>query len=456
MYAIVDIETTGSNAVSNHIIEVAVFIHDGTRVIESFETLVHPGRPIPSYITALTGIDDEAVTGAPYFDEIAPKLYAMLEGKVFIAHNVNFDFSFLKKEFGLVGMNFNNKRLCTVRLSKKIIPGLHSYSLGKLCDQLGIRIKNRHRAAGDAQATVKLFELLKSRDTNEFITLSLKKTSREAVLPPNLPREDFDHLPAKPGVYYFHDQKGKVIYVGKAIDLKKRVGSHFMGNSETRRKGTMVNNIYRISYQLCGNELLALLYEAYEIRRLWPQYNHAQKKISSAYGIYRYEDRNGYQRLGVNRVRRMQQPLKTFRLLSEARNYIESKTIEYSLCPKLCGLHISNDACFDYPHRCDGACVKEVSAEEYNMRFEMTVDSFIEPESTFAIIGKGREAHERSVVLVENGRYCGFTYIHKDKEINDLEELKNTLSCYTDTIDTLKLIDSYLATDPADEILVFE
>jgi DNA polymerase-3 subunit epsilon len=456
MYAIVDIETTGGNAVSNRIIEVAVYIHDGSKVIDSYETLVHPGRPIPSYISALTGIDDETVTGAPYFDEIAPKLYEMLQDKVFIAHNVNFDFSFIKKEFDLLGMNFNNKRLCTVRLSKKLIPGMNSYSLGKLCAQVGIKINNRHRAAGDAQATVKLFELLKSKDTNDFIGLSLKKTSREALLPPNLPREDFEQLPAKPGVYYFHDQKGKVIYVGKAIDLKKRVASHFTGNSETRRKGMMVSSIHRISYQLCGNELLALLYEAHEIKRLWPEYNHAQKKISAVYGIYRYEDRNGYQRMGVNRVQKMQQPLKTFRLLSEARNYIESKSIEYSLCPKLCGLHVSNEACFDYPHRCDGACVKEVEADEYNLRFEMAVDSFIDPESTFAIIGKGRELHERSVVLVEKGQYRGFTYMHKDKEINDIEELKNSLSGYTDTIDTLKLIDTYLATEPADEIFVFE
>lgn len=455
MYAIVDIETTGGNASHSRIIEIAVFIHNGIEVTDTYETLVNPQEPIPSHITALTGIDDSMVTQAPAFEEIAEELYKLLENKVFIAHNVNFDFSFLKHEFSIAGYTYAAKRLCTVRLSKKLIPGMTSYSLGRLCDQVGILLQNRHRAAGDAQATVKLFELLKSIDHHDFIGLSLKKTSREAVLPPNLPKEEFDQLPAKPGVYYFHDQKGKVIYVGKAVDLKKRVTSHFMSNSETRRKDNMVNSIYHISWQLCGNELLALLYEAYEIKRLWPEYNQAQKRIIATYGIYDYEDQNGYRRLGINRVRKMQQPLKTFRLVSEARNYIEAKVREFGLCPKLSGLHISNGACFDHPHWCDGACVKEVRAGDYNLRFNEAVASFSEPESTFAILGKGREHHERSVVLVENGKYKGFGYIDKDIAVSRAEELKDYLGYYTDSVDTMRIIDTYLAGDRTEEVVVF-
>lgn len=455
MYAIVDIETTGGNANHSRIIEVAVYIHNGMEVTDTYQTLVHPGCSIPSYITALTGIHDGMLSDAPSFGDIAEELYLLLENKVFIAHNVNFDFSFLKNEFAMAGYTYAAKRLCTVRLSKKLVPGMGSYSLGRLCDQLGVSIKNRHRAAGDAEATVKLFELLKSIDHNDFIGHSLKKISREAVLPPNLPREEFDQLPAKPGVYYFHDQKGKVIYVGKAVDLKKRVSSHFMSNSETRRKDNMVNSIYHISWQLCGNELLALLYEAYEIKRLWPQYNHAQKRIAAAFGIYVYEDRNGYKRLGINRVRKMQQPLKTFRLISEARNYIDAKVREFGLCAKLSGLHISNAACFDHPRRCDGACIKAVAPGDYNARFDEAVASFTEPDSTFAILGKGREYHERSVVLVENGKYQGFGYIDRDLAISRADELKDHLGYYTDSVDTMKIIDTYLSGAKEEEVIVF-
>lgn len=454
MYAIVDIETTGGNAVSGRITEVAVFVHDGTKVIEKFETLVNPGRVIPRYITALTGISHDMVAGAPSFEEIAEKLHSLLEGKVFIAHNVNFDFSFLKNEFEMAGKPFTNKRLCTVRLSKKIIPGLPTYSLGRLCDQVGIDIENRHRAGGDAAATVKLFEMLLARDKDNFIGVSLKKNSREAVLPPHLPKEDFESLPNKPGVYYFHDQKGRVIYVGKAVDLKKRVAGHFTGNSETRRKDNMISSIYRISYQLCGNDLLALLYEAYEIKRLWPEYNSAQKRVSKEYGIYQYEDQNGYMRLGVNQVRKMQQPLKSFRLVSEARMFIESKAEEYKLCPRLAGLHITNDACFDYPHKCDGACVKKVSKAKYNRRFKKALASLDADAFTFAVVGEGRGEHERSVVLVEKGMYRGFGYIEKEKQLTDLEAIKENLGFYTDGIDAVKLIDSYLV-NANDEVVVF-
>ena len=456
MYAIVDIETTGGNASYSRIIEVAVFIHNGIEVTDTYETLINPQASIPSYITALTGIDDDMVMHAPAFEDIAGELFKLLEGNVFIAHNVNFDFSFLKSEFEKAGLTYAAKRLCTVRLSKKLIPGKSSYSLGRLCGQVGITIESRHRAAGDAKATVKLFEMLKSIDHNDFIGLSLKKTSREAVLPPNLPKEDFDRLPAKPGVYYFHDQKGKVIYVGKAVDMKKRVASHFIGNSETRRKDNMVNNIYHISFQLCGNELLALLYESYEIKRLWPEYNQAQKRIAAVFGIYDYEDRNGYRRLGINRVRKMQQPLKTFRLMSEARNYIEAKVREYGLCAKLSGLQTSNAACYDHPHKCDGACVQKVSREDYNKRFDEAIASFNEPESTYAILGKGREHHERSVVLVENGQYKGFGYIDKNIPISRAEELKDFLGYYTDSVDTIKIIDTYLAGKRQDEVVVFQ
>src|SRR3990170_6640714 len=175
MYAIVDIETTGGYAANHRITEVAIYHHDGMQITGSFHTLINPERNIPYYITGLTGITSEMVMDAPAFKEVAEEIFKRLEGKIFVAHNAHFDYSFLKKEFEEVGISWQSKKLCTVRLSRKIIPGLRSYSLGSLAESLGIQIANRHRAGGDAAATVKVFDQLLQRDCDNHILKALKK-----------------------------------------------------------------------------------------------------------------------------------------------------------------------------------------------------------------------------------------------------------------------------------------
>ncbi len=183
--------------------------------MEKYETLINPGQPIPRYIQAMTGITDQMVENAPRFEEVAENIFEVLQNKIFIAHNVNFDYSFVKAHLKEAGFEFNVKKLCTVRMSRKIFPGFPSYSLGNLCHSLGITINDRHRAGGDTEATVKVFKLLLENDREQFIEKSLLRNSKEQVLPPNVPKEHFDQLPYTPGVYYFHNEKGKIIYVGR-------------------------------------------------------------------------------------------------------------------------------------------------------------------------------------------------------------------------------------------------
>ena len=288
MYAIVDIETTGGYAANHRITEIAIYHHDGLQITGEYHTLINPGRSIPYYITGLTGITTEMVLDSPQFCEVAREILDQLTGKVFVAHNAHFDYAFLKREFELAGYNWNSKKLCTVRLSRKILPGLRSYSLGSLCDSLGIMITNRHRAGGDASATAKVFDLLLRRDNDSYIAKTLKKNSGETILPPNLPKEEFERLPAKPGVYYFHNARGQVIYVGKAINIKKRIAGHFTGDAREWSRSKIRNEIHHITYELTGNELIALILESQEIRRLWPKYNQAQKHRVEEWGIYDY------------------------------------------------------------------------------------------------------------------------------------------------------------------------
>ncbi|HEY9006899.1 exonuclease domain-containing protein [Ohtaekwangia sp.] len=456
MYAIVDIETTGGYAANHRITEIAVYLHDGIQITDTYHTLINPGRNIPFYITGLTGITTEMVLDAPTFEEIAETVFNLIDGKVFVAHNAHFDYSFLKREFELAGINWQSKKLCTVRLSRKIIPGLRSYSLGTLSESLGIQISNRHRAHGDAHATVKIFDQLLRRDRDNYIAKALKKNSGETILPPNLPKEEFDKLPAQPGVYYFHNARGQVIYVGKAINIKKRIAGHFTGDAREWSRSKIRNEIHHISYELTGNELIALILESQEIRRLWPKYNQAQKYKVEEWGIFEYEDRNGYLRFSVNMVTRGSQPLIRFSTKGDAWNFLWEKVREFDLCPKLCGLQLAKGLCFNYQTgECHGACEGVETVKRYNKRIYKAIDTFKVAGNSAAIIGRGRNTEEQSVVLVDKGTYYGFGYIGKDVSIVDFESARSYVRSSTETPTVQNLINSYLTNPRGTEVVVF-
>ncbi len=455
MFTVVDIETTGGTASSHKIIEVAVVTLNEGKIMNQYSTLVNPQKLIPPFITSLTGITNEMVEDAPTFSEIADAILDITEGKVFVAHNVNFDYSFLKQEFNTLGLKFDRKKLCTVRLSKKIYPGYKSYGLGSLTNRLGIEIDGRHRALGDAIATAKVLELLIKNDRDGFIDYSLKKTSREATLPANLPKDVFEKLPEKTGVYYFHDQKGKVVYVGKAKNIKSRIIGHFTGESSNGKR-LFHETIYDISYELTGNELIALLLESREIKRLWPEYNRSQKFTSANHGLFHYTDREGYQRFTVSKIQPGAKAITNFRIFQEGRNFLYDWIKKFKLCPKLCGLQKSVGECFDYKlGSCDGACKREILADYYNKRVELALSSLEEEKKTYAIVGNGRESNERSVVLVENGIYLGHGFADYDLPAHSFEELKDQITSFSDNHDIQKILNMHLKNAKADEVIYF-
>ena len=456
MYAIVDIETTGGYAENHRITEIAIYHHDGLSITNTYHTLINPERNIPYYITGLTGITGEMVGVAPTFSAVAKDIHQLLEGKVFVAHNAHFDYSFLKKEFEQVGINWNSKKLCTVRLTRKIIPGLRSYSLGSIAQSLGIEIQNRHRADGDASATVKVFDQLLHRDNEGHIAKALKRNSGETILPPNLSKDAFDKLPAKCGVYYFHDARGNVIYVGKAINIKKRIAGHFTGDAREWSRSKIRNEIHNISYELTGNELIALILESQEIRRLWPKYNQAQKWKVEEWGIFDYEDRNGYRRFSVNVVTRGSRPLIRFTSKGDAWNFLWSKVREFDLCPKLSGLQLAKGLCFDYQTgECCGACMGVETSKKYNKKTDNAIDAFRGSSNSVAIIGKGRSNDEQSLVLVEQGCYFGFGFFDSQASIRDLESARTYVKKSVETPTVQNLINSYLMNPRGSQVVVF-
>lgn len=430
MYAIVDIETTGSYASANGITEVAIHVFDGNKVVQKFESLINPGQPIPRYIQSFTGITDEMVAGAPHFEAVAPKIFSLLNENIFIAHNVNFDYSFLKSHLLRAGHDLKSKKLCTVRLSRKIFPGFPSYSLGNLCRSLEITINNRHRAGGDAEATVSVFSKLLENDKDDFISKSLLRNSKEQSLPPNVPKRHFDLLPTTPGVYYFHDVKGKIIYVGKAINIRNRVNSHFTNNSESRQKQNFITHIHSISFKSCATELMASILESVEIKKYWPRFNYSQKHWEDVFGIYTYEDRNGYLRLAIEKNKKNLKPVHTFHHLSEGYSWLRDVVNVHGLCPKLCCLERGNNPCTGIENNtCKGACIKKESKSAYNKRVKKAIAE-MKDERSYVIIDRGLEETEQSCILVDNGKFFGMGYLPVSYTPVNIEDIKEHLMAY--------------------------
>lgn len=454
MYAIVDIETTGGYAAANSITEISIHLHDGNSVTETFETLINPGQPIPYYIQSMTGITDKMVAKAPRFEEVAQKIYELLHDRIFIAHNVNFDYSFIKGHLKEAGLELNIKKLCTVRLSRKIFPGLQSYSLGKLCDTLGITINDRHRAGGDTAATVKVFELLLKNDKEQHITKSLQRNSKESILPPNVPKQHFEQLPYTPGVYFFHNEKGKVVYVGKANNIRYRVNSHFSNNSESRQKQNFMQHVHAISYQPCGTELMACILESTEIKKRWPIFNSSQKRWEDIYGIFLYEDQNGYQRLAIDKNRKRLHPVYTFHYLVDGHAIIRKLMKDFNLCPKLCFMQKDPGKCEGMKEGyCLGACEQQEPAEAYNKRVKEACDS-LRTQPSFAIVDKGINGDDQSCILVLEGKFYGMGYIPADVQITTPEALKDQLTIYKENSFIRNLVNGYAARFPGKVIML--
>jgi DNA polymerase-3 subunit epsilon len=444
MYAITDIETTGGYAAANGITEISVYIHDGTRVVKHFETLINPQQNIPRYITALTGIDNFMVADAPAFNEVADILFDLLNENIFVAHNVNFDYSFIKHQLKNSGYDLTAKKLCTVRLGRKIFPGLPSYSLGNLCRTLDINIENRHRAGGDAKATVKLFEHYLANNGHAFINDMLKKSSKEHWLPLHLDKKEIDKLPPKPGVYYFHNHKDKIVYVGKAINIKKRVSSHFTQNDADRKRQNFLRNIHKITFKECANELEALVFESTEIKRIWPLYNRSQKQPLQKYALYLFEDAKGYMRLAIDKKKKNLQALYVFNLLHEGLVLLKNMVAEFELNAKLCFLDKTPFTKTDYEF------LEPPSV--YNGKIKRALEALNEQLPTFALIDKGISPEEKLCLLIERGSFWGMGYIPKKLKPKFSVDLKNYLNPYADNDYIRNSIYSFAEANPGKKI----
>lgn len=444
LYVIVDIETTGGSPRSSKITEIAIYKHDGEQIIDSYETLLDPEMEIPRFITNLTGISDRMVGGAPKFFEVAKKIVEFTDGCIFVAHNVGFDYGILRQEFKNLGFDYRRPHMCTVRSSRYLLPGHESYSLGKLTRALNIQIENRHRAGGDALATAHLFTILHAKSKADLKTF-IQEDINPAILHPNLDLNDVDDLPAKTGIYKFYDDCNQLIYIGKSINIKKRVEQH-LRNAHTKKGIEMRNAICRIEFELTGSELIALLLEATLIKKHIPRFNQMLKKSKFPYGLYSYVDEAGYIRLYLAlSSKKNETPLNSFTTKREGINFLSYWTEENELCQKLTDLYPTKTSCFHYEiKKCNGACIGKELPTEYNQRVDKLIQKLNFDGQSFYLIENGRAKNEKSIVLVENGSFIGFGFAPYFIQKQDPFRWKRYIDIHKEDRDVRTILSGYI------------
>lgn len=442
MYAILDIETTGGKYNEEGITEIAVYKFDGHKIVDQFISLVNPEIPIQPFVVGLTGISNEMLRHAPKFYEIARRVVEITENTILVAHNAEFDYRVLRTEFSRLGFEFERKSLCTVELSQKLIPGQKSYSLGKLVRSLGIPLSDRHRANGDAQATVKLFKMLLAKDSEKEILKSAVRNSSKIQMDAKLIIL-LENLPSITGVYYLHNSEGEIIYIGKSKNIRKRVSQHF--TNDNRKSLEIQKEVASISYEATGNELNALLKENEEIKRNKPKYNRGLSKNIFSYALYQFKDEDGYWHLKIGKADGRKKSVTTFTNFQQAKALLNNIIEDHKLCQKFTGIHSGSGSCFNYSlKKCNGACVGKETPEEYNQRVALVLKKYSYENQNMLVIDRGRDIDEKSALLVEEGQFKGIGYFNLNYQLNNMDIIKSIITPMKSDKDAQHIIQNYL------------
>lgn len=377
----VDIETSGSSPVGDRIIEIAIIRVENGELVRTFDTLVNPESPIHPFTTQLTGITQEDVETAPTFSEISDDVYEVLEGAVFVAHNVRFDYGFVRNELSRMGHSFTAKQLCTVKLARYLYPGYRRYSLDSIIERHGIGCSARHRALGDTEVIYHFYKQALDEHGEEKVAQSISKVMKRPSVPITISQNILDKVPESPGVYIFRDQHKAPLYVGKSVNLRNRVMSHFSSDYLTQTDAKLAREAYDIEVLTTAGELGALLQEASLVKELQPLYNRQLRRMKKIIVVVEGEE-NGYKTAEVKELSQI--PLSdidnvigVFRSFKQAKDFLRELGKENSLCDKYLGLEKTKGPCFAYQlNSCKGACVGEEIALKYNLRFVQAVSKY--------------------------------------------------------------------------------
>ncbi len=390
---------------------------------------------------------------APKFYEVAKRIVEITEDCILVAHNAQFDYRILRTEFKRLGFGYKRKTICTVELSKSLIPGQPSYSLGKLARALGIPVTDRHRASGDAMATVKLFKMLLNKDLEKHIIKDAVRAEPKFQMEPNL-KQIINELPNETGVYYIHNDKGDIIYIGKSNNIKNRISQHFSSTSPKSKKIQL--QTASVTYEKTGSELVALLKENQEIKKNKPLFNRALRRTIFTYALYSFVDDNGYINLKIDKADGRKTAITTFSNRQSAKSFMHKAVEDYNLCQKLTGLYPTKTNCFNYTiKQCEGACIQQETAESYNSRVESLIQKNSYTNLNMVIIDKGRDIDERSAILIKNGIFKGLGFFDLNYQITNSDVLESIITPMENNRDSQHIIQAYLRKNKRIKTVVF-
>ena len=387
-------------------------------MVDQFISLVNPEIPIQPFVVKLTGINNAMLRTAPKFYEIAKRIIEITQDCIIVAHNASFDYRVLKMEFKRLGYDFMKQTLCTVELSKQLLPDVKTYSLGKLVRSLGIPIADRHRASGDAMATLKLFKLLLSKDLEKTILRTLIKNEIKNGISPKL-LDILENLPTTVGIFYIHNEKGEIILIGRSNNIRKKISQYFTADTKIGKR--IQNEVFTVTFEETGNELIALLKEREEIIHNKPVLNKVQRKSAFLFGVYLDKDVKGKYQLEVRKIDGRKKDIYLFKNQQEAAFYLHKKNEE--LTEKI---------------------PSDLSLEEYNIQFLAFVKEIEDSFSNIIVSMKGRNISEKSALIMENGAFKGYCFYDLNYQILNPSVLKNIVIQMPNTKDSRNIIKYYL------------
>lgn len=446
--AFVDIETTGGRTSWDRIIEIGIVRVENDQVIDTYSTLINPSTHIPPEITNLTGITTNDIAHAPTFREVAADIITRLKDYTFVAHNVRFDYGFIKSEFARLGASFSARHFCTVRLSRALYPTHQRHNLDSLIQRFDLVCSNRHRALDDALAICSFYHKAKKQIETTVFEEAMKLVMKKPYLPIKLSEETLDSLPECPGVYIFYAENGAPLYIGKSINIKERVLSHFGGDIHSPLEMKIAQQVTSVETIQTAGELGALFLESRLVKEMLPLYNKMLRRKKDLIALRQSTDNDGYLRADVDLMtapspQELDQLLGFFRSKKQAKDFLTILTREHQLCEKLLGLEKTSTSCFGYRlDRCKGACVKKEDSLHYNHRF---VTAFAKTKVKRWPYGGPIIIEERNDVtdkmeyfLIDQWCFLGTV------ELDSLGSMKETKHDYSFDLDTYKILVRYL------------
>lgn len=447
MYAIVDVETTGGKFNEEGITEIAIYKFDGHEIVDQFSSLVNPEKEIQPFVVKLTGINNKMLIKAPKFHEVAKRIVEITNDTILVAHNAKFDYRMLRNEFDRLGYDFNRKTLCTVELSQKLLPEQPSHSLGKLTKALGIAIPNRHRAGGDALATVKLFKVLLEKDIDRSISQQLLKNIQRKKIKPSL-KKMLDEIPSTIGIYYLYDKDQNLLHLGKSKNIKKTATQQFL--KESRRSQQLQKSVTSIHYEKTGTELVALLKEYHVLISQKPKYNRYPRKRIFSYGLYLTLNEHGYYIISIDPIHESGRLITTFDSHKSGIKFLEKLSTTNH--------EIRNAIILDDHNNKES--VKSLilsdintSVNSYNDQILKALKPYDFNSRSCVILDRGRNAAERCAILIEHGTLKGYAFIDLKIQVTDLHMLQSLLVPLNDSMNTRHIVQSYLRRKKVEKII---